>query len=661
MTIENQGRPIEFELKPLQNSREGVHPIKKKRLLVGRSQACDIVLDHDDVTSIHAVIEVLPDSCRIYDMNSTNGTYINGIAVVSESFKLGDTIKFGSREYSFKNFEREALRPPPLDMLATPMPPVIDKAAKLPPSPGALKDTEQRKTAVYVPTVAYPLAKDPKAEFSEYIFEDEKDLYPIFKYDISKYAVEIIVLYQDRIYSVDYLPQNNGTYHLVGFAPKDHDLEYAYLNKNEKVPLVTVDNGQVLVHPLPSYDFLSLSDTNTKMGAGEIRLGKDDIFRFRNGDLQIFVRGDECPPKVASAPFFRRDSGDLKKYILLIFLLVAFFMGSLSFIEIDEEIEKEKVPERIAKILYKKKFKPVKSTAVAKTKKKPKKVQKAPVMAKTKPVEKTQPVKKVPKKVAKPAGKKGSKTAKKTGPVKKATPNKGPKNVVKDKVTPPKKVGKSASRKGGRTKSAKNNKKTKGRVDTYKSFNFSSTVSNLLTKGGSTSKYKAQSAGDGESGSPSVDSGSEAGATLKTATVSNNVGSLSGSARGKLDSSKGMDGLVDKKSIYTAGLPFKTVVLGGMDPDIIRKIIQDHIPQFRYCYQKELDVASSEFSGVVKLNFIIASSGRVSRAGVDSVSPLPAKVKGCVVNVLKGIKFPRPMGGGTVEVNQPFNFYPKRK
>jgi hypothetical protein len=30
------------------------------------------------------------------------------------------------------------------------------------------------------------------------------------------------------------------------------------------------------------------------------------------------------------------------------------------------------------------------------------------------------------------------------------------------------------------------------------------------------------------------------------------------------------------------------------------------------------------------------------------------------VDVLRGIQFPEPMGGGTVEVKQPMNFYPKR-
>ena len=32
--------------------------IKKKRVLVGRVQACDIIIPYSDITAIHAVIEV---------------------------------------------------------------------------------------------------------------------------------------------------------------------------------------------------------------------------------------------------------------------------------------------------------------------------------------------------------------------------------------------------------------------------------------------------------------------------------------------------------------------------------------------------------------------------------------------------------------------------
>ena len=66
-------------------------------------------------------------------------------------------------------------------------------------------------------------------------------------------------------------------------------------------------------------------------------------------------------------------------------------------------------------------------------------------------------------------------------------------------------------------------------------------------------------------------------------------------------------------------------------------------------------------SGVLKLNFVIGSSGHVTKAGVSARNALPLNLKGCVVNVLKGIKFPAPLGGGVSEVNQPINFYPNVK
>ena len=145
-------------------------------------------------------------------------------------------------------------------------------------------------------------------------------------------------------------------------------------------------------------------------------------------------------------------------------------------------------------------------------------------------------------------------------------------------------------------------------------------------------------------------------ATLEHAQTSGKVGSLTGSANGSLDGSIGTEGLVTKKGSYVVGVPSDTVILGSMDPDLIRRILMDHLPQFRSCYQRELERASSGFSGVVPLDFMIGASGHVTRAGVSSSSDVPKPVVGCVLNVLRGIKFPEPMGGGEVQVKQPMNF-----
>ena len=230
-----------------------------------------------------------------------------------------------------------------------------------------------------------------------------------------------------------------------------------------------------------------------------------------------------------------------------------------------------------------------------------------------------------------------------------------------DKVARPKKRAGRASRSKSTARKKVANSKSKGAVDVFKSADFSSSLNSLMAKGGGVKSAQAvdtlkSSTGDGAS------LGGSDSATLKRAKVSNNVGSLTGATSGKLDSSQGVSGLVNKKSIYTAGVPFEEVVLGGMDPDVIRQILIENIPQFRHCYQRELDRSTSAFNGVVRLDFLIGASGHVTKASVETASKgLPRKVKGCVVDVLKGIKFPEPLGGGVVEVNQPFNFYPKRK
>jgi pSer/pThr/pTyr-binding forkhead associated (FHA) protein/outer membrane biosynthesis protein TonB len=628
--------------------------VKRRRVLIGSSSACDIHIDHPTINPIHAVIEISSDKFRIFDMDSNIGTYLNGAKIISEEFKLEDSIKFGSIEFQFKNYSADDL-PPPLEML-TPVEDLKEKP-KLPKSVPT-KAVEE----ISMPRVEYPLGADPKADQTEYIFEDVETLYPIFDYSPAGKSVEVIILHKDRVYSVDYLPVKDGVYNFVGSNAKSNDVEYAYLGKKEKVPFVEVKGNDIFINSLNGYETTCISDSKKNTKAAQLELRNDDIIRFVNGDLQVYVRGTDAPPKVAHAPILRRDK-DFMKWLLIVFMACLLFLGFFSLYAVDEEIEKEKVPERIATILYKKRKITVSSTrAVDKTKNKPKKkIQKSPKLKKTKKVALEK--KKVKKKTTKKkVVKTGSKSAKSKAPAKKAKANKGKVNKRVDKVARPKKrTGGKSSRSKSTARKRVANSKSKGAVDVFKSADFSSSLNSLMAKGGSVKSAQAVNTLSSSAGDEASLGGSES-ATLKRAKVSKNVGSLTGASSGKLDSSKGVSGLVNKKSIYTAGVPFEEVVLGGMDPDVIRRILIDNIPQFRYCYQQELDRARAAFNGVVRLDFLIGASGHVTKASVESASKsLPVKVKGCVVRVLKGIKFPEPLGGGVVEVNQPFNFYPKRK
>ncbi|MDD4972976.1 MAG: AgmX/PglI C-terminal domain-containing protein [Bacteriovorax sp.] len=219
---------------------------------------------------------------------------------------------------------------------------------------------------------------------------------------------------------------------------------------------------------------------------------------------------------------------------------------------------------------------------------------------------------------------------------------------------------------------------TGGSGDTYKGADMTNLTNSIMKSGSGLKRIKTNpnaiddgGAGGGHGGGmgDGVGGGSGDGhftgtttGTSNMARVATNVGSLTGSAKGRIDSSKGFDGLATKGSVMVAGVPVEKIAVSTIDPDAIRRLLRDHIPQFRYCYQKELDVDKNPegFQGVMNFRFFIASQGRVNRSEITSEEITSDKVRDCMKNVLHGIQFPAPHGGRTVEVNQPMNLYPKR-
>jgi outer membrane biosynthesis protein TonB len=659
-----------YELKPTSSGskiKSGVFP--KGRILLGRSESCDLILNNDSISAVHSVIEIFDDRAVIYDMNSTNGTYVNDEKVVAKEIKLGDKFRLAGIEFEFKKYDVVSSFPPVLDTLepgqgtaSVKMPPVLPTAVhkNLPVGAPAISDSG--------PSVIYPLASDPKAEFSEYIFEDKEQLYPIFKYESSKQAVEVIILFKDQVFSVDYLPEGKATYFISGILQNKDDVEFPYLGKTEKLPFVDASSSKTTVHTLPGFAILFLSDKKKDSGhqGGSIDIQGQDLVRLHKGDLQIFVRNVQAPPRVLPAPILKRDP-DFRKYLFILLFIVFLFSAVMNIFDVvEEKKDDELAPERLATILYKQPLTVTKNKSVAKTEKAPKVAQKAPTkpaVSKDVPKEKQPDVTKPDLTVTKDQTKKpdpGKKTATEKKVVKQGTePVTKPSDQIAAPI-PKKTTATKVASASGPSAFSPTNIKSIGHVEVYKSADFSATVNSMVAKGGSLSGVTTKSASGGAGEFTGAATGVSTGSgSVKTAGIQTNQGSLVGATTGVLGTSKGAEGLSAKKAIYTAGIPSETVVLGSMDPDVIRRILLDHLPQFRYCYQKELEATGKEIGGVIKLDFTIGASGHVAGAGVDSSSNLPTNVKKCVVGVLKGITFPEPLGGGTVDVKQPMNFYSK--
>jgi hypothetical protein len=92
--------------------------------------------------------------------------------------------------------------------------------------------------------------------------------------------------------------------------------------------------------------------------------------------------------------------------------------------------------------------------------------------------------------------------------------------------------------------------------------------------------------------------------------------------------------------------------MGDLDKAIIRRHIKAALPQIRACYEQAL-LTNPSLAGTVTAQFFIAPNGKVKVSKAAGVDP---KVASCVAGVIKGITFPKPKGGGGVQVNYPFTF-----
>jgi type II secretory pathway predicted ATPase ExeA len=81
----------------------GEHPFKEKKLLIGRSDFADIIVDDDYVSKIHAVLLLYTDALVLLDLNSANGTTVNSVKVRKTILKSDDVISLGHHRLKVEN------------------------------------------------------------------------------------------------------------------------------------------------------------------------------------------------------------------------------------------------------------------------------------------------------------------------------------------------------------------------------------------------------------------------------------------------------------------------------------------------------------------------------------------------------------------------------
>ena len=92
-------------------------PLLKENLIVGRRESCDIVLRFSNISTHHCELLLENGYWLVQDLNSRNGTRVNGTRISRKRLKPGDLLAFARHDFriSYSPEELGATGPPPED------------------------------------------------------------------------------------------------------------------------------------------------------------------------------------------------------------------------------------------------------------------------------------------------------------------------------------------------------------------------------------------------------------------------------------------------------------------------------------------------------------------------------------------------------------------
>jgi pSer/pThr/pTyr-binding forkhead associated (FHA) protein len=74
------------------------HRVTKRTTTMGRSRDCDIVIPDPNVSRVHAELRHAGEDYLLVDLDSTNGTEVNGRAVKRHVLADGDRVRLGTSQ-----------------------------------------------------------------------------------------------------------------------------------------------------------------------------------------------------------------------------------------------------------------------------------------------------------------------------------------------------------------------------------------------------------------------------------------------------------------------------------------------------------------------------------------------------------------------------------
>lgn len=590
----------------LKNSHHEIVNFEKTKFLVGSHPSCDLKIEDSSISEIHAMITISSLGIEVQDLQSLNGIFVNGQRTYKAIVNEGDSLSFGGIHFTIiDTVESYEVLTHDIQVMAM------------------MKEEEK----IFVPKAHSEKAVLIDDEYCDIIFDEDERLLedsPLHmhavkgsqyieldlsdkEYDIvsdnDEKAILITTLSNGVVINQNYFNLKEKTLFASGNIKKKNDLYVELLEPDARVPFLKFEKGEISV--------LEISDlklTTTPL------VGEGNVVILNYKSYQIMVELTDAPNSVKNIPFWIRET-DFYKDAAKVF--AGIFLPMLLLLLVDFSVEKEEEKKEVA-IIYKK-ANPTNETGKE--------------IAVNNPNSKTENTghKPTPQQETLADAKKGAE---------KPTPKKDSAKMAKASSKP------------------EPTKKAKAPVKAYE-FNMKSNIKNLFSK---TDVSNTKSARKSASVNTSTSSTSSVSDTRVAGQAGGEVGKLGLDNSGAARASGGARGLASKKGLETSYIEPRTVVLGSMDPELLRKILQEYLPQFRHCYQQELAYNSDDIQGIVDLNFEIQASGKVSKINIKTKdSRFSKKGVDCMGKVLSIINFPKPKGGGRVAVRQPLSFFSEKE
>lgn len=574
--------------------------LDKKKLLVGAADNCDIQLKLQGISSYHVFVFIKGEGIMVKDLYSEAGVFVNGKRVQESFVGAGDVLTIGNLSFAAEFLEDA--------------PPVFnadEKIAAIEEAPAMHFEIPQKEGLVFIdgeycdikfdesnwkPATSIPLVK-----FSGDYVELDGSLEPLeIVHQTKDRRLEVITYMNGLMMDITFLKLRDGDFYLGADKTKKNTIPFHTLERSK---IFSIQDGKLRFHP----------SENVVPSVAWDKINLNDSLFLTHGSEQISIRLVDHATGWSTVPLFYRDREFLTR-ASKVFAGVFLPMLLLLFVTIPTP---EEVKEDVA-IIYT--IKP--------------------------PVEKQSPVSDVKSEVA-------------AQEVTSQQENSGHKE--NDQQIKPKVEFAQASQKQKVVAKATSPAPAAAQPTPQppvKAYEFKSSVA-LGSVTADAPNINATGSANGKSGMK--DATFNAGSSDKGSLVAGadiGVGKFNGSdSKGNGSGSYGARGLASKKGFDSAYLEPKTVVLGSMDPELLRKILREYIPQFRHCYQQELITKDEKIKGIIDLNFTIDANGKVAKYDIRvKDAQFSKKGTNCMGNVLGLIEFPKPKGGGVVDVRQPLNF-----